>query len=158
MYTDNGGVNWEVVPFPTMNGLHGVTAVDPLNAWAVGNSGIILSTSDLMVSMQEDFPSDFQDGANDSGALNLNIYPIPANGITNIEYWIPVRSLQSTVGNSVSLGVFDVHGKELICLVNEKQAAGEHQVRFYASELPAGIYLIRLQAGNEVQTKKIIKL
>jgi len=157
MSTNDGGINWEDVPFPTSSGLYGITAVDPQNAWAVGRNGIIISTSDLMVGMQEDFPPDYQDGANDSGALSLNIYPNPVNRITNIEYHIPVGSRQWAVGSNVALSVFDVHGKEIIILVNEQQPSGAYTVRFDASDLPAGIYFIRFQSGDQTVVEKIIK-
>ncbi|MCK4827310.1 T9SS type A sorting domain-containing protein, partial [bacterium] len=82
--------------------------------------------------------------------IHLGINPNPAGRIMNIEY----RILNVEV---VGLGVFDIYGKEIATLVNETQAAGNYTVRFDASHLPTGIYLIRLQTSNEVVTKKIIK-
>ncbi len=41
-------------------------------------------------------------------------------------------------------------------LVNEKQQAGEYVVRFGGSDLPAGIYLVRLLAGEQKETVKMV--
>jgi len=43
-------------------------------------------------------------------------------------------------------------------VLDENLPAGEHVVRFDASGLPDGIYLARLQAGEEVATGRIVKI
>ena len=40
-------------------------------------------------------------------------------------------------------------------LVNGEQSEGPHLVQWNAGNLPSGIYLVRLQAGNEMATKKM---
>ena len=86
-----------------------------------------------------------------NASIGIYIYPNPANGMMNIEYRISNVEV-------VGLSVFDIHGKEITTLVNETQAAGEYAVRFDASGLPAGLYLLRLQAGQQVASGKIIKM
>ena len=54
------------------------------------------------------------------------------------------------------LAVYDITGKEVIMLVKEAQAAGEYRMRFDASNLPDGLYMIRLQAGNESAVGKLL--
>jgi len=83
--------------------------------------------------------------------FEVNCFPNPADGITNIQY------LTSNISH-VILTVLDVYGKEIVSLVNEQQSAGEHIVQFDATDLPAGIYFVKLQAGNEVVTRKAGKL
>jgi len=56
----------------------------------------------------------------------------------------------------VRLSIYDIRGKEIRTLVNEKKVAGEYIVQFEGSDLPAGIYLVRLQAGEQVETAKMI--
>ena len=51
-----------------------------------------------------------------------------------------------------------MHGSEICTLVNQVQAPGEHVVDFDVSWLPAGIYLVRLQAGEVSETTKMIVL
>lgn len=75
-------------------------------------------------------------------------YPNPFNPSTVINYQLPTNSL-------VVLKVFDVLGREVTTLVNERQSDGNHYVRFSASNVPSGVYFYRLQAGTSTQTKKL---
>ncbi len=58
----------------------------------------------------------------------------------------------------VSLKVYDVIGKEVAILVNEEKAAGSYKIEFGGNELTSGIYFYKLQAGNFVETKKMVLL
>jgi hypothetical protein len=58
----------------------------------------------------------------------------------------------------VSLKVFDAMGREVATLVNERRAPGSYSVRFDANGLVSGVYFYRLQAGNFVETKKLLVL
>jgi hypothetical protein len=55
----------------------------------------------------------------------------------------------------VVIKVLDIRGSEICTLVNKNQAPGEHTVSFDTSGFPAGIYLVRLQAGDAVVTEKM---
>jgi len=46
-----------------------------------------------------------------------------------------------------NLSVYDLLGREVALLVNEKKAPGSYEVKFDASGLVSGVYLCRLQAG-----------
>lgn len=87
--------------------------------------------------------------------LNQN-YPNPFNPTTNISYRIAVSS-------QVKLSVFDILGREVAVLVDEKQLAGSYQIEFKTKGLASGVYLYRLSVGslsgearNFVKTKKMI--
>jgi hypothetical protein len=83
-------------------------------------------------------------------ALEQN-YPNPFNPSTSIQY--------SVVGSQyVSLKVFNVLGKEVAVLVNEKQEPGTYTVEFSTANLASGTYIYRMQAGEFVQTKKMVIL
>jgi len=56
----------------------------------------------------------------------------------------------------VSLKVYDVLGKEVATLVNEEKAVGNHDVTFNAGNLPSGVYIYTIIAGNFISTKKMI--
>jgi hypothetical protein len=43
-------------------------------------------------------------------------------------------------------------------LINENQESGSHEVRFDGSGLASGVYFYRIQAGDFVQTKRLILL
>jgi hypothetical protein len=76
-------------------------------------------------------------------------YPNPFNPTTIISY-------QLSVSGMVTLKVYNILGQEVATLVNSEKAAGEYKVSFNASNLPSGIYLYQLRAGNFVETKKMM--
>jgi hypothetical protein len=76
-------------------------------------------------------------------------YPNPFNPATTITYGLP-RTLQ------VRLTVYDILGREVATLVNEKKAAGVYQVRFDGRSLASGVYFYRLDAGGFVASKKLL--
>ena len=49
-------------------------------------------------------------------------------------------------------------GREVSVLVNEGREAGVHEVKFDGAGLSSGVYLYRLQAGDFVQSRKLILL
>ena len=88
-------------------------------------------------------------------------YPNPFNPSTKIKYSIPAN-VNGEMSNVVLI-VYDILGNEVITLVNEEQPAGVYEVEFTVAqvsrpELSSGIYFYKLQAGNFIQTKKMILL
>ena len=81
----------------------------------------------------------------------LQNYPNPFNPVTKIEYNI-------TIGSEVSLIIYNLLGQEVTQLIGEKQQAGIHSITWDASNFASGIYFYRLQAGNFVQTRKMVLL
>ncbi len=86
-------------------------------------------------------------------------YPNPFNPTTTIKYQIPHSNNQLGLGVSdlgfVSLKVFDILGREVATLVNEKSKSGSYKVHFDGRNFASGIYFYRLQAGTFVQTKRL---
>ena len=78
-----------------------------------------------------------------------NNYPNPFNPSTNIQYQLPENEF-------VKLTVFDISGRVIETLVNEKQSAGSYEVTFNASEYSSGIYFYKLQVKDFVEVKKMI--
>ena len=63
----------------------------------------------------------------------------------------------------VVIKVFDILGREVATLVNEKQRPGNYQVEFKSHSgtgriLTSGIYFYRITAGKYIETKKMILL
>lgn len=91
---------------------------------------------------------------NPDGYSLLQNYPNPFNPSTVISYQLPAS------GN-VSLKVFDILGNEIATLIdNDFKEAGYYNYLLSTVNFPlsSGIYFYRLQAGNFVQTKKMILL
>jgi hypothetical protein len=78
-------------------------------------------------------------------------YPNPFNPTTVVNYQLPINSF-------VTLKVYDMLGREVAILLNERKSAGYYSVTFNAVHLPSGVYFYRLQAGPYTQTKKIVLL
>ncbi len=84
-------------------------------------------------------------------------YPNPFNPTTTIEYSIPnVSAKDFSPQQNVQLKIYDVLGREIKTLVNEKQSLGNYSVKFDASGLPSGVYFYTLRVGDFVATKKMI--
>lgn len=81
--------------------------------------------------------------------LEHSIYPNPVYTNAHIEYKIPKEG-------KVSLKVYDLLGREICTLVNEKKRRGNYQIEFKRGNLLGGTYFYRLQAGNFSGVKKII--
>ncbi len=76
-------------------------------------------------------------------------YPNPFNPATNIEYSLNVDS-------NVLLEVFDIQGRLVRTLVNQKQTSGMYNVTFDAQNLSTGVYIYRLNVGANTFTKKML--
>jgi hypothetical protein len=78
-------------------------------------------------------------------------YPNPFNPSTTIRYALPEASV-------VSLIVYDLLGRTVAVLVDEKREAGVHEAIFDAQGLPSGLYFYRLRTGDFTQTRKLVLL
>jgi hypothetical protein len=83
-------------------------------------------------------------------ALRQN-FPNPFNPSTTIRYELPRAS-------QVSLTVYDILGRQVSVLVNERRDAGVHEVKFDGSKVASGAYFYRLQAGDFVSSKRMLIL
>jgi hypothetical protein len=88
-------------------------------------------------------------------ALEQN-YPNPFNPVTVIKYTIGGGRAQGLGLSGVSLVVYDLLGREAAVLVNEREAPGEYEVQFDASNLSSGVYYYRLTAGDFSQTRNML--
>jgi hypothetical protein len=58
----------------------------------------------------------------------------------------------------VRLSVYDILGREVTVLVDERRDAGVHEVTFDAAGLSSGVYFYRLQAGDFGQSRRLVLL
>jgi hypothetical protein len=142
----NNGTSWTAV--------NGGLTDQYVYALAVSGSYLLAGTygSSVFRRPLSDFilatPSDKPNALPASFALSQN-YPNPFNPSTVISYQLPI-------GSQISLKVYDVLGREVATLVNERKAAGSYTATFDASKFSSGVYFYKLQAGNFVQTKKML--
>lgn len=83
-----------------------------------------------------------------SSSVLMN-FPNPFHSTTTIKFRVKEQGF-------VSLKVFDIMGREVATLVNEKKPAGDYTVEWNATDLPGGIYFCRLKYGTFSETKKLI--
>ena len=102
---------------------------------------IMLAPSLVGVNEQEAVPQGFTLGQN---------YPNPFNPSTAIPYGLPARA-------AVSLKIFNMLGQCVATLVEGQKEAGQYQVQWTAN-VSSGIYYYRMQAGQFIETKKLVLL
>ena len=78
-------------------------------------------------------------------------YPNPFNPSTSIRFEIPKSGF-------VKLAVYDILGKEVATLVNDKREAGSYYVDFNASGLSSGVYFYKLITNDFTDIKKMMLL
>lgn len=76
-------------------------------------------------------------------------YPNPFNPTTTIEFYI-------AKANNVTLKVYDMLGREVSTLMNERKSAGFYSVNFDATNISSGVYFYRLTSGEFTDAKKMV--
>jgi len=145
--TTNSGQNWvtQNLPISFPDYVWKIRNSNDSTLWAVGGKGYIFKTSNGGVGINQistEIPSKYSLGQN---------YPNPFNPSTVVRYQL------SVVGN-VSLKVYDVQGREVQTLVNERLQPGTYEVTFDGSKLNSGVYFYQLLKGDFKETKKMLLL
>ena len=107
---------------------------------------------DAMIEMKiwdNDYPMETDDVYTPPNYILSQNYPNPFNPSTNISYGLSERS-------HVTIRIHDVLGKLLTTLVDDIKPAGSYNVQFHASNLPSGMYVLQMQAGNYPGLKKMM--
>jgi len=125
--------------------------------WVLTSGGdyILEGTGELTIPSAERFILNRENVIPNTYALHQN-YPNPFNPITTLRYDL-------TEVNLVTLTVYDMLGRMVVQLVNTAQEAGFKSVQWNATDsmgrpVSAGVYLYKIQAGEFVETKKMILL
>jgi hypothetical protein len=150
----NGGDSWIDQTVQTTRNVKAIFFYDEKRGFAVGDSGLILYTSNggpTGVGDRVGFPPA-------KFVLDQN-YPNPFNPSTIISFTLRTKSF-------VYLKVFDLIGREVAILFSEELSAGNHSQQWNAAGLPSGVYFYRLQAhqtsggqaGTFTETKKLVLL
>jgi PKD repeat protein len=76
-------------------------------------------------------------------------YPNPFNPSTVIKFAVPRESI-------VRIKVFNVLGKEVATILNEKKTPGFYELNFGGENLPSGVYIYRIEAGTFTSSKTML--
>jgi photosystem II stability/assembly factor-like uncharacterized protein len=146
MLATNDGMNWGYQTTPAFSNYH-VYFADSVKGWA--GSSILIHTTDgggiisAVNQIGSEIPSYFK---------LLQNYPNPFNPVTVISYQLRVSSY-------VKMTVYDIMGKEIAVLVNQKQNPGTYRVDFNGSGYSSGVYFYQLTVENKiVDTKKMVMI
>ena len=120
-----------------------------------GNKFVLGGTGEVIVPSEQKFILNRIPVIPEIFTLHQN-FPNPFNPITTLSYDLPKDS-------DVRLAIFDMLGNEVATLVSTSQQAGFKSVQWDATDsmgrpVSAGVYLYQIQAGEFVQTKKMVLL
>jgi photosystem II stability/assembly factor-like uncharacterized protein len=119
-------------------------------SWSRRNSGDSSFTGDTISARLIDFlPTGVKPAAVTSDWQLQQNYPNPFNPKTGIRYQVSGVS-------DVKLAVYDILGREVAVLVNEKKEPGKYEVQFDGSGLSSGVYICRMTAGKAVGCRKML--
>jgi len=76
-------------------------------------------------------------------------YPNPFNPETTISFVVPEA-------NKVSLKIYNALGENINTIVEEHLTAGNYNYKWWAHDLPSGIYYYTLKVGSVRETKKMV--
>ena len=143
-YTTTGGAHW--IPQISVGGVNSITVTENNKGYGVGNRGLLMyNNNSFIVGINNS-----SDLIPEKSELYQN-YPNPFNPTTKITFEIPFS------GN-VKLIVFDLLGREIKSMLNEKLSPGKYSYDFDGSDLPSGVYYYKLVTDNFIETKKMILL
>lgn len=143
--TTNGGNNWNKYALPTNNIINSIYFVNENTGWIAGeNSTIIKSINGGVGITKTDniVPDGFK--------LHQN-YPNPFNPTTTIKFDVQKAG-------DVKIKVYDLMGREVQTLVNERLQPGTYETTFDGSQLSSGVYYYKLISDNYTYTKKMVLL
>lgn len=92
-----------------------------------------------------------EDKISESGFFLFPSYPNPFNPATHIRFDLPQTS-------RIEIYVYDIQGKLVDQLLDERYPAGQHEVQWNAANHPSGIYFIRMTSDKFTETRKCLLL
>ena len=143
LYTSDSGQNWSLLPTPDSTSISNIIFPDSTHGFAVGSDGAVIKYT-----YQK--PNEIM--TNNDGIESFNLaqnYPNPFNPVTSLSYKISSAAI-------VSLKVYNILGKEVTSLVNEYKPAGSYTAEFDGTNLPSGVYLCRMKAGEYSAVRKML--
>lgn len=144
LHTNDGGNTWQTQCNDVGRWFTSVHFPDPENGWAVGFSGIIMHTDNGGMVWTPD-------NSDNQKLKELEIYPNPSSGLINVRICL-------ATSENVRISVFDNQGRMVDTFNKGKLNKGEQNIKLNLSNVPNGIYMIRIETENMVKTTKVILL
>ena len=144
-FSSDFGDTWTNYPFNEDIRLYDIHFIDLNTGWLLTNDGVYFTNNNANVTKLDE-----KNKVITNYKLFQN-YPNPFNPTTIISYQVPVTS-------NVEILVFNTLGEKVATLVNGEKEAGVYDVVLNEANLPSGVYLYKLTAGDFISTKKMILL
>jgi len=132
---------WSMQTTLTENKLNSICFPDGNNGWIVGNNGTILHNNPTVQVAEFNEPTDYN---------FLDVYPNPFSTSIIFEF-------ETAQAEQVEISIYNQLGEMIQKEIINTQP-GRQTFTWDAKDLPSGIYFIRTQVGNELITRKMIKL
>jgi photosystem II stability/assembly factor-like uncharacterized protein len=145
--TTNGGSSWSPSNVSAGGRITKIQFVNNTTGWMVGQHNSVYYTTNnggltSVTKNNNQLPNKYE--------LYQN-YPNPFNPETNIKF-------QTSESGDVRITIFDILGRKVSILVNERLSPGTYNAVWDASDFPSGIYYYRLESNDYYETRKMILL
>ena len=144
LVTDDSAKSWTDMITPDSSFIFDISFPDSRNGFCVGDSGAIYKFNYAAVNVihnnEQIVPADYK--------LFQN-YPNPFNPVTHIRFRVPNPGF-------VTIKIYNILGKEITVLVNDKYEPGEYNIQFDGSGFSSGIYYYRMTSGNYTATNTMV--
>jgi photosystem II stability/assembly factor-like uncharacterized protein len=154
--TTDAGMTWVIQSLNDPRIFGRVFMLNVNTGWVVGDEGVIYKTTnggELGIQpVSSEIPDEYSLAQN---------YPNPFNPSTKIKFDIPLLrgvDAEGRRGVLVELIIYDILGREIAKLVNEKLKPGVYEVEFDGTNYPSGVYFYKLETEHFTETKKMILL
>ena len=147
--TTNGGNNWTEQLSNSNASFESISFCSTQVGWVCGSRSVYATTSGGTNIKKT--------GTNIPGAFKLyQNYPNPFNPVTKIMFDIP--PFEGGIGGMLVLKVYNILGKEIETLVNEKKSLGTYEITFDGNRFASGVYFYTLFIDKFSETKKMLIL
>ena len=133
---------------------YSITYFDCADIDGDGDDDIINNNSEVIEIIQNESTVDVEEGdvSLPQDISLLQNYPNPFNSSTNISFTLDKQC-------EVELAVYDILGRKVETLMSGRLPAGDYKKTWQPkADLPSGIYLCKLKAGNITATNKIVMI
>jgi hypothetical protein len=153
--SENGGTTWQ----NSSGGIGNTPVFDMKINWRTYNEGclrpneVYAGTHGRGIWSSADYlnlPSDQDNLTSAKYISNMNVYPNPVNDYGTIAFALEEAT-------NVTVQIFNLSGQVVREISQNNMTAGNNNVKFDANDLPKGAYIIRLTAGEKIETSKFIK-
>jgi len=144
----NGGFDWTQEQRITNNDLYSIGLTNDFRIFTFGEYGTVIYSNMNKLKMT----SDSSGSKTDKSCILTQNYPNPFNPVTVIRYSLNENGF-------VRVKVFDLTGKEVTSLVNERKYKGEYNITFNGSYLSSGVYYYCLYVNEQrTEAKRMVLL